>query len=69
MAHTIVLDRDSKFFKTFQKPCELLELNVHTLSSDNHDPMIIEHINRFLNKGLKILCQERESFVNLQYSL
>ena len=61
MAHTIVLDRDSKFFKTFEATCQLLELNIHTLSSDNHDPMIVERVTRYLNKGLKILCQERES--------
>ena len=61
MAHTIVLDRDSKFFATFKAVCELLVLNVHTLSSFNHDPMIVERINRFFNKGMKILCQERTS--------
>ena len=58
MAHTIVLDHDSKFFATFKATCELIELSTHTLSSSNHDPMIVERVNRFLNKALKTLMQE-----------
>ena len=61
MSHTIVLDRDSKIFKIFKATCELLELNVHTLSSNNHDLMIVDRVTKYLNKGLKILCQEQES--------
>ena len=61
IAHTLIFDRDSKFFATFKKTCELLNLNVHTLSSGNHDAMIVERVNRFLNSGIKILCQERGS--------
>ena len=61
MAHTIVIDKNSKFYATFEAACELLELNVHTLSSGNHDPMLVERVGRFLNKELKIMCQERDS--------
>ena len=61
MGHTIVIDKDSKFYATFEATCELLELNVHTLSSGNHDPMLVERVGRYLNKGLKIMTQERDS--------
>ena len=54
-AHTIVLDKDSKFYATFAQTCQLMNLNVHTVSSENHEPMIVERINRYLNKGIKIL--------------
>ena len=58
LAHTIVLDKDSKFYATFKQTCELLQINVHTVSSENHNPMIVERVNRYLNKGLKIFTQE-----------
>ena len=61
IAHTLILDRDSKVFATFQKTCELLNLNVHILSSGNHDAMIAERVNRFLNSGMKNLCQDQGS--------
>ena len=33
LAHTIVLDKDSKFYAVFAQSCLLLDLNVHTVSS------------------------------------
>ena len=61
ISHTLILDKDSKFLKVFKEVVELLKLNSHVLSSENHDGMIVERINRYLNKGLKILCNERDS--------
>ena len=61
LCHTIVLDKDSKFFSVFRQSIDLLKINCHVLSGDNHNPMIIERINRYLNKGLTILCNERDS--------
>ena len=61
IAHTIVLDKDSKFYATFRQTCELLQLNAHTISGGNHNPMIVERINRYYNKGLKIFTNERDS--------
>ena len=60
-SHTIVLDKDSKFFGQVKQALELLEINIHVLSGDNHNPMLIERINRFLNKGLTIMTNERDS--------
>ncbi len=53
---TIVLDKDSKFFGVCREAIDLLQINCHALSSTNHNPMIIKRINRYLTKGLKIMC-------------
>lgn len=59
--HTLVLDKDSKFYGTFRETCDLLQMNVHTLSGDNHKGMLVERFNRYLNRGLRVLTNERES--------
>lgn len=45
----------------FRESCELLKVNTHTLSGDNHNPMLVERFNRYLNKGLKIMVNERDT--------
>ena len=35
-----------------------MNINVHTVSIKNHEPMIVEQINRYLNKGMKIFSEE-----------
>ena len=59
--HTVVLDKDSKFFGVCREAIDLLKINCHILSSANHNPMIVERVNRYLNKGLTIMCNERDS--------
>ena len=59
LAHTIVLDKNSKFYAVSAQSCLLLDLNVHTASSENNDDIIVERLNRYLNKDLKIFTQER----------
>jgi hypothetical protein len=59
--HTVVLDKDSKFFGVCRKALDLLQINCHVLSGDNHNPMIVERVNRYLTKGLKIMTNERDS--------
>ena len=60
-SHTIVLDKDSKFFGQVKQALELLQINIHVLSGDNHNPMLAERICRYLNKGLTIMSNERDS--------
>ena len=60
-AHTVVLDKDSKFFGVFRESLDLLKINHHVLSGDNHDGMLVERLNRYLNKGLCIMSNERDS--------
>ncbi len=59
--HTVVLDKESKFFGVCRKALDLLQINCHVLSGDNHNPMIVERVNRYLTKGLKIMTNERNS--------
>jgi hypothetical protein len=59
--HTVVLDKDSKFFGVCRESLNLLKINCHILSGGNHDPMLVERLNRYLNKGLKIMVNERDS--------
>jgi hypothetical protein len=40
---------------------DLLQINRHILSGGNHNGMLVERVNRYLNKGLKIMTNERDS--------
>ncbi len=39
--HTIVLDKDSKFFGAIKEAVNLLQINRHVLSGGNHNPMLV----------------------------
>ena len=54
-----MVDKDSKFLGVFTQTAVLLKINIHVLSGENHDPMIVERICRFLNSCLTIFCNER----------
>ncbi len=58
---TAVLDKDSKFLGVCHEALDLLQINCHVLSSANLNRMLVELVNRYLNKGLKIMCSERNS--------
>ena len=58
---TAVLDKDRKFFGVCREALDLLQINCHVLSSANHNGMLVEQVNRYLNKCLKIMCSERNS--------
>ena len=60
-SHTLVVDKDTKFLGAFKEAAELLKINIHVLSGENHDPMIVERVCRFLNSSLTIFCNERGS--------
>jgi hypothetical protein len=59
--HTAVLDKGSKFFGICREPLDLLKINCHVLSGANHNLMLVERVNWYLNKGLCIMCNERDS--------
>ena len=54
-----MVDKDSKFIGVFAQTAALIKINIHVLSSENHDPMIVECICRFLNSCLTVFCNER----------
>ena len=60
-SHTVVVDNDSKFFGQCKDALQLLKINMHFLSGANYDPMFVERICRFLNSGLQIMTNERDS--------
>jgi hypothetical protein len=61
LCHTIILDKDSKFFGAFKEACDLLQINWHVLSGGNHNLMLVERVNRYLNKGPKVMTNQRGS--------
>ena len=61
LCHTIVLDKDSKFFGLCKEAIDPLQIKCHVLSGGNHNGMLVERINRNLNKDLKIMTNERDS--------
>jgi hypothetical protein len=56
--HTVVLDKDSTFWGVFKEVVDLLQINRHVLLGNNHNHMIVEHVNSYLNKGLKIMTND-----------
>jgi hypothetical protein len=61
LCHTIVLDKDSKFFGVFKEAADLLQINCHVLSGGNHNSMLAKCVNRYLDKGLKFMTNKRDS--------
>ncbi len=57
--HTVVLDKDSKFFGVCREALDLLKIDCHVLSGGNNNPMLVERVNRYLNQGLRIMCNKR----------
>ena len=59
LANLIVTDPDSKFKKEFKSMCELLQIPHHLSSKGNHNAIIVERFNKFLNQGMRIFAEER----------
>jgi hypothetical protein len=59
--HTVVLDNNIKFFGVCRKALNLLHINCHVLSGNNHNPMIVKQVNQYLMKGLKIMTNKCNS--------
>ena len=59
--HIIILDKDSKFFGVCREALNLLKINCHVLLGDNHNPMLVERICGYFNKGLTIMTNEHDS--------
>jgi hypothetical protein len=56
--HAIVLNKDRKFFGSFKEAVDLLQINRYPLLGGNHNPMLVDWVNCYLNKGLKIMANE-----------
>ena len=59
--------RTAKFYiGEFTKTAALLKINIHALSDKNHDPIIVERTNRYLNSCLTIFAT-REATIGLPW--
>jgi hypothetical protein len=56
--HTVVFDKNSKFFSICRESLDLLKINFHVLLRDNHNPMLVKWLCRYFNKGLCIMTNE-----------
>ena len=61
LAHTCVVDADSKFMAEFVETMAILKIKLHPLSRGNHDGMSVERFNRYLNAALTIFLSDRDS--------
>jgi hypothetical protein len=61
LCHTIVLNKDSKFYSVFHESLDLLQIDCHVLSGDNHNPMLVERLCRYFNKSLCIMTNEQDT--------
>jgi len=61
LAHTCVIDDDSKFKAEFTATMKLLKVQLHLLAKGNHNGMLVERFNRFLNDALTIFLNDRDS--------
>jgi hypothetical protein len=52
---------DSKFFGVCREAMDLLQINCNVLSGGNHNPMLVERLDHYLNEGLQIMANERDS--------
>jgi hypothetical protein len=59
LAALIVTDPDSKFKKEFKEMCSLLKIPHHLSARGNHNAIIVERFNKFLNSGMRIFTSER----------
>ncbi len=54
--------KTANFLAFFCNSLNILKIHYHIiLSSDNHNPMMVEWINHYLNKGLHIMTNKRSS--------
>jgi hypothetical protein len=56
--HSAILDKDTKFYGVCREALDLLQINCHDLFGANHNPMLVERVNHYLTKGLKIMSNE-----------
>ena len=58
-SHAIVVDKASAFLGVFAATAALLNINIYIIYGENHDPIIVEQVNQFLNACLTIFCNGR----------
>ena len=55
----IVTDHDAKFKGQFKEMCKMLNIPHHLSARGNHNAVIVERFNRYLNSGMRIFTSDR----------
>jgi HKD family nuclease len=72
LANSVITDPDSKFKGEFKEAFETLKIHHHLSARGHHDAILVERFNRFLNAGLRVFNNDRETnrvFVEGAYTL
>jgi hypothetical protein len=59
LANMIVTDEDSKFKGEFKKAFKVLDIQHHLCAKGNHNAILVERFNRYLNAGLRVYDNDR----------
>jgi hypothetical protein len=54
LSHLMIINADSKFKGEFVKAAELLKVKLHPVARGNHDAIMVERFNQFLNSSMLI---------------
>jgi hypothetical protein len=60
LSHLLIIDADSKFKGEFLKTAELLKMRLHPVAKGNHDAVLVECFNRFLNSSIIIFNNDHK---------
>lgn len=61
LSHMLITDADSKFKGEFKGAAELLKIKHHEVSRGNHNAIMVERFNRFLNSSLTAFNSDRKT--------
>jgi hypothetical protein len=61
IAQMVITDPDSKFKGEFREAFKTLKIQHHMSSRGNHNAVAVERFNRFLNAGLRVFNNDRDS--------
>ena len=61
ICHIFVVDKDSKFRALFESTMKTLMINLYPTSGGNYNAIMVERFNAFLNKSLRIFCNNRDT--------
>jgi hypothetical protein len=61
ISHTVITDPDSKFKGQFKEAFQTMDIHHHLSARGHHDAILVERFNRFLNAGLRVFNNDRET--------
>ncbi len=59
LCHTCIFEKESNLIGVCWEALDLLQINCNILSSGNHNLMLVERLNHYLNKALLIMTMSR----------